>query len=174
MKKFFIFLSLLSFVLFSQNETDERLNKILNELIVISEHNIEISHEEEIVLRDKIIEFAKTNLDRPYSWGSVGPNKFDCSGFVNYVFSKNTSIRLPRVSKDMATYAQKKKVEDLRVGDLLFFNTSGSGNNINHVGIYIGNNEFIHASSAQKKVTISTIASGFYKKTFKWAISPFE
>ncbi|WP_064606775.1 C40 family peptidase [Streptobacillus moniliformis] len=173
MKKFSIFLSLLSFFLFAQNEVDARLNTILDELITISEQNIEISHEDEIVLRDKIIEFAKTNLNRPYSWGAIGPNKFDCSGFVNYVFSKNSSINLPRVSKDMAKYSPKINIDDLKIGDLLFFNTSNKGKNINHVGIYIGNNEFIHASSAQNKVTISTIAEGFYKKKFKWAISPF-
>ncbi|CAM3079997.1 C40 family peptidase [Streptobacillus felis] len=173
MKKILIFLSLFSFLTFSRTESDDRLNKILDELIQVSEHNVEISKEEEVLLRDKIIEFAKNNLGRPYSWGSVGPNKFDCSGFVNYVFSKNTSIKLPRVSRDMATYAQKKKIDDLRIGDLLFFDTTNKNSTVNHVGIYIGNNEFIHASSAQKKVTISTIATGFYKKTFKWAISPF-
>ncbi|WP_066900109.1 C40 family peptidase [Streptobacillus notomytis] len=173
MKKFIIFLSLLSLLSFTQNEVDERLNTILDELITMSDKNIEISNDNEIVLRDKIIEFAKTNLNKPYSWGAIGPTKFDCSGFVNYVFSKNSSITLPRVSKDMANYSPKINTEDLKIGDLLFFNTSNKGKNINHVGIYIGNNEFIHASSAQKKVTISTIAEGFYKKKFKWAISPF-
>ena len=67
---------------------------------------------------------------------------------------------------------EKKDISQLKIGDLLFFVTSG-GETINHVGLYIGNNEFIHASSAKNKVVISKIDSNFYSKAFKWALSPY-
>lgn len=164
MKKIFLILILLFSMISMSNEEDD-ISKILSELSEVGKENVEIT------TREQIVEFAKTNLDTPYKWGAVGPNNFDCSGFVKYVFENNSDINLPRVSRDMSKYSTKKTIEELKVGDLLFFITSGKS--INHVGIYIGDGDFIHASSAKKKVVISTIKDGFYKKAFRWAINPF-
>lgn len=164
---------LLCFISFSSPEDDERLKTILNELTQVSNEYIKISNEDENTLREQITKFAKENLDKPYSWGSVGPDKFDCSGFMTYLFNEKSKIKLPRVSKDMSEMNNEKKdISQLKIGDLLFFITSG-GETINHVGLYIGNNEFIHASSAKNKVVISKIDSNFYSKAFKWALSPY-
>ena len=165
MKKIIIltFGILLCFISFSSPEDDERLKTILNELTQVSNEYIKINKEEESTLREEITKFAKENLDKPYSWGAIGPDKFDCSGFMTYLFNEKSKIKLPRVSKD---------ISQLKIGDLLFFITSG-GETINHVGLYIGNNEFIHASSAKNKVVISKIDSNFYSKAFKWALSPY-
>jgi NLP/P60 protein len=69
--------------------------------------------------------------------------------------------------------SEKKDISQIKVGDLLFFITSG-GDTINHVGIYVGNNEFIHASSAKNKVVVSKLDSDFYTKAFKWGLSPYN
>lgn len=121
--------------------------------------------------REEIINYAKTLLGYKYKWGHSGPDLFDCSGYIYHIFKKNLDIVLPRVSRDMSIFKEKKKIEDLIPGDLVFFITSGK--KINHVGIYLGNNEFIHASSAKKKVIISNMGSGFYFKNFQWGINPY-
>ena len=106
-------------------------------------------------------------------WGATGPNTFDCSGFVGYVFQKAANVNLPRVSSSQATFKPKIASMDMEKGDLVFFETTGKGR-ISHVGIYMGNRQFIHASSGRKRVTISSLDSTFYNKTFRWAINPFN
>ncbi|CAM3594632.1 C40 family peptidase [Pseudostreptobacillus hongkongensis] len=177
MKKIiFIFLLLISSFSFADSELDSKLSKLLDELTQVADQNVKITEQEEMVIRDAIREFAKQNLNLPYSWGSAGPNKFDCSGFVNYVFKSRSEIKLPRVSTDMSVFDGGDKITNtlkLKIGDLVFFSTGGS-EKINHVGIYIGDNQFIHASSGSQKVTISPLNTGYYKEKFKWAISPFK
>ncbi len=116
---------------------------------------------------NEIVQISKEHLGKPYKWGANGPNSFDCSGLTRYVYSQ-VGIQLPRVSRDQAKVGQAVSRSDLIAGDLIFFDTSGSMNNvITHVGIYIGNNEFIHASSSRsgKSVIISTLNS-FYSSRF--------
>lgn len=116
----------------------------------------------------KLVVEAKKLLDIPYRYGSAGPSSFDCSGFTSYVFKK-CGIELPRTSKTQATVGKKVSKSNLQVGDLVFFDTSGSYNGvISHVGIFIGNGQFIHASSGKnsKKVVITDLNNGFYNKKF--------
>lgn len=120
---------------------------------------------------EKILDEAFKLLGIKYVWGAIGPDKFDCSGFVIYVIEKSLNVKLPRVSSDIAAYKKDKiDLANLERGDLIFFDTLKKGR-VSHVGIYIGDNKFIHASSGSKakKVTISTI-DDYYKNTFKWAI----
>ena len=108
----------------------------------------------------KVISYAKTLLGKPYVWGAQGPSSFDCSGFTYYVFKNAANVTLPRVSKDQSTYGTYVSKSNLKVGDLIFFDTSGANDgNVSHVGIYLGNNEFIHASSSKGKVVISQMSS---------------
>lgn len=114
----------------------------------------------------KVISVAKTLLGKPYVWGAQGPSSFDCSGFTYYVFKNASNISLPRVSKDQSKYGTYVSKSNLKAGDLIFFDTSGSNNgNVSHVGIYLGNNEFIHASSSKGKVVISQMSS-YYNGAF--------
>ena len=124
-------------------------------------------------VRDQIIDFASKKLGSPYVWGATGPNSFDCSGFVGYVFKKTANLNLPRVSSSQATFKPKISSMNMKKGDLLFFATTGKGR-ISHVGIYMGNRQFIHASSGSKRVTVSSLDSSYYSKTFRWAIDPFS
>lgn len=112
---------------------------------------------------------AKKKLGKRYVWGAVGPKTFDCSGFTSYVYKK-TGINIPRTSREQSKYGKYVKRENLQVGDLIFFDTSRRKKGIvNHVGIYMGNNKFIHASSARKRVVISSLNKTFYGNRYKWA-----
>jgi len=111
---------------------------------------------------------AKKQLGKRYVWGAVGPYTFDCSGFTSYVCKKN-GVCLPRTSINQSKVGKRVNRNNLKAGDLVFFDTSKRRRGyINHVGIYMGNNKFIHASSAKKKVVISSLEKPFYKARFKW------
>jgi len=119
-----------------------------------------------------IISTAKTKLGRKYVWGAVGQaGTFDCSGFTSYVYKKN-GINIPRTSLNQSKYGKYVSREDLKKGDLIFFDTSkGRKGYVNHVGIYMGDGKFIHASSAKKKVVVSSL-SKFYAQRYVGARRP--
>jgi len=116
-----------------------------------------------------IISLAKKYLGRKYVWGATGENDtFDCSGLTVYTYKKN-NITLPRRAIWQSKVGKYVKFEELKRGDLVFFDTSKDRKGfINHVGIYIGNDKFIQASSASKKVVITSFGRSFYRKRFKW------
>jgi len=117
---------------------------------------------------NEIIKKAKELLGKRYVWGATGPQQFDCSGFTSYVYKK-IGIKIPRVSIKQGKVGKKVRRNKLRKGDLVFFDTSRRRRGyINHVGIYIGNHKFIHASSSKRKVIISSLDKKFYKARFKW------
>ena len=117
--------------------------------------------EEEILVSadaDKLIVIAKSKLGSPYSFGSLGPSAFDCSGYTSYVF-RQMGISLPRTASSQAYGGVKVAKANLKKGDLVFFNTYGG---ISHVGIYIENGNFIHASSYGSGVVVSNINDSYY------------
>jgi hypothetical protein len=107
---------------------------------------------------DQLLPIAKKFIGVPYAWGGTSPSGFDCSGFITYVY-KQLDVELPRISRDMAKAGNPVKRSELRIGDLVFFNTYGS--DISHAGIYIGNNQFIHSQDG-KGVSISPLNDPFY------------
>ncbi len=118
----------------------------------------------------KLISIAKSKLGSPYKWGAAGPNRFDCSGFVRYCYQQAYGIDLPHSSSLLSKQGTTISKNDLQAGDIVFFTTNRSGS-VNHAGIYIGNGQFIQASSSSsngKKVCISSLDSGFYSEVFKW------
>jgi cell wall-associated NlpC family hydrolase len=121
-------------------------------------------------LRKKIAQYAKTKLGKKYVWGAVGPSSFDCSGFTRAVYKSVTGIKIPRVSRDQAKIGKYVKYKSLKCGDMVFFDTEKKfSGRVNHVGIYLSNGNFIHASSARKKVIITNFEKKpFYKKRFLW------
>lgn len=103
-----------------------------------------------------VIATAKKYIGVPYVYGGSTPSGFDCSGFVSYVY-KQHGIYLPRSSAAM--YGNGTRVTSLAPGDLVFFNTNGKG--VSHVGIYVGGNRFISATS-NRGVKIDSLSDGYW------------
>lgn len=108
-----------------------------------------------------IITTAKKYIGVKYVWGGTTPSGFDCSGYTQYVFAQH-GISLPRVSRDQYSRGTSVSFENLKSGDLVFFSLDGD-KVIDHVGIFIGNGEFINASSS-KGVTIYPMGSYWKSK----------
>ncbi|CAA6809773.1 MAG: Peptidoglycan lytic protein P45 [uncultured Sulfurovum sp.] len=117
-------------------------------------------------INNNIEKIAKSLLGTDYKYGANGPYQYDCSSFTKHVFSKQ-GINLPRVSRDQAQRGKFIKAEQLKKGDLIFFDSKKS-TQVSHVGIYLGKDNFIHASSGKDEVTISKLSSNYYRKHFKW------
>lgn len=104
-----------------------------------------------------VVAFATNYLGVPYVWGGTSPNPgFDCSGFVQYVY-RHFGISLPRVASSQATVGTTVDKSNLQPGDLVFFKKPGR--EIHHVGIYVGNDSYIHAPQTRDVVKISVLSS---------------
>ena len=119
---------------------------------------------EEPTARDEIIRQAKQHLGEPYRYGGSKPGGFDCSGFVMYLFQQQGKA-LPRTADKQATVGKPVQLDKLRPGDIVCFATDEPA--ISHTGLYIGDNNFIHASSSAKKVIISDLLSPYWQKAFR-------
>lgn len=110
---------------------------------------------------DKLLDLGRAQIGKRYSYGSQGPNTFDCSGFTSYVYKNALGISISRSSRAQAGNGVAVSKSELQPGDLVFFNTSGRG--ISHVGIYVGEGNFIHSSSTNRRgVRIDALNSGYY------------
>lgn len=120
-----------------------------------------------------VVDYALQFQGAPYRYGSASPEEgFDCSGFVKYVY-KHDGIELPRTVKEMAKVLQPVQNENVRSGDLLFFNTSGDS--ISHVGIFMNDFKFIHAPSSKTgRVTISSLKNNYWRERFVDARRPIK
>lgn len=111
---------------------------------------------------EAIIKTATAVVGTPYKWGGTTTKGFDCSGFLQYSFSKN-GVKVPRTVSELykkGTYIKKDK---LQKGDVVFFQTYKKGPS--HAGIYLGQGKFIHSSSS-KGIEINTLSSSYWKPRF--------
>lgn len=106
-------------------------------------------------------------LGIPYRRGGTGPSGFDCSGLVRFVFGEVLGLKLPRRADEMVNMGQALKGDELEPGDLVFYNTMGRRNS--HVGIYLGENRFVHAPSTGGVVRIESMDLAYWKKRFNGA-----
>jgi peptidoglycan DL-endopeptidase CwlO len=104
-------------------------------------------------LGGKALAAAQTKLGAPYSWGSSGPNAFDCSGLTSWAF-KQAGISIPRTSAAQSTFGTPVAKGDLQPGDLVFFYKP-----VSHVGIYMGGGKILHASTSGEPVKVSDMDS---------------
>lgn len=117
--------------------------------------------------RDLLVKISKGFLGAPYRFGGVSLKGLDCSAFVKRIYSI-FDINLPRTAREQARVGQKVSREQLAVGDLVFFNTRRY---ISHVGIYIGNDQFVHAAAGRhREVRIDNLNAPYYNKRFIKAV----
>lgn len=109
-----------------------------------------------------MLELVESSKGVKYRFGGASPEGFDCSGFVQYLYSNTFRLVLPRTSTDLALLGPIISRNRLEPGDLLFF---VSGNDIGHVGVYLGNQRFAHASSSAG-VTVSSLFQNYYSDHF--------
>ncbi|AUT68001.1 MULTISPECIES: C40 family peptidase [Paraburkholderia] len=103
-----------------------------------------------------------------YRWGGDTPDSgLDCSGFVRYVFQDTLGMALPRRAEEMSRVGEKVRVSDLKPGDLVFFNTMRR--TFSHVGIYIGDNKFVHSPSTGSTIRVDDMDDGYWEKRFTGA-----
>ena len=112
-------------------------------------------------------------LGVPYRFGGTSPiTGFDCSGFVGKVFADALGFGMPRTAAEMAQMGEQVKINELKPGDLVFFNTRNAS--FSHVGIYIGDDRFVHAPSSTGRVRIDQLGARYYAQRFETARSYFD
>jgi cell wall-associated NlpC family hydrolase len=117
---------------------------------------------------EQVAQQALSLLGIRYKYGGNLPEQgFDCSGLVRYVFSQVAALNLPRTAKGQSTQGESIALSELQIGDLVFFNTRRFA--FSHVGIYLGDNQFLHAPSRNGVVSVENIAVGYWQKRFNGA-----
>lgn len=116
-------------------------------------------------LREELVSTARRFIGIPYRWGgTTAKNGFDCSGLTMVSYRLN-GLNLPRVSRSQFEAGKWVAKKNLQPGDLVFFATKG-GTRVTHVGMYVGNGDFIHAPRTGKNVRIEKLSNSFFAKTY--------
>jgi cell wall-associated NlpC family hydrolase len=114
--------------------------------------------------REEIVRIAESYLGTPYRSGGTSARGVDCSGLVTAVY-RSAGLDLPRTSKAQSQAGVRIAPDEIQPGDLVFFATSRS-RSVSHVGIYIGNDRFIHASTKARSVCIDSLSLDYFKRRF--------
>ena len=112
-----------------------------------------------------IVDYAKAYLGTPYAYGGNTPSGFDCSGYVQYVMA-NFGITMPRTSTEQYSIGVRVDKSQLMIGDLVYFKYSASSYRLNHVGIYVGDGNFIHSPVPGQSVKISSLTTGYFSNYY--------
>jgi len=116
----------------------------------------------------EIILHAISQTGVKYKYGGIAPDTgFDCSGFVRYVFQQAANLTLPHGARAISQVGKNVSKDELQPGDLVFFNTLRSVTS--HVGIYVGNNRFIHSPSAGSSISVTDMNDAYWSKRFTGA-----
>ena len=119
-------------------------------------------------VRNDVTMVALSLLDTPYAWGGRGPaTGFDCSGLVAHVMREGGGLRVQGSAADLGRMSRPIDRSDLQPGDLVFFNTLGARHS--HVGVYVGDNRFVHASNPRTGVRIDALSNRYYAQRFEGA-----
>lgn len=108
-----------------------------------------------------VVALAKEQVGKPYVWGAEGPDTFDCSGLVQYIYQHAAGVSMPRTTYDQVKVGQTVPLDQLQAGDLVFW---GSETAPYHVAIYIGNNQYVNAATPEQGTILQTMSS-YYKPT---------
>lgn len=115
-------------------------------------------------IREELVKTTRRFLGVPYRWGGTTENGFDCSGLTMVSYRLN-GLNLPRVSRSQFKKGRYVPKSKLRKGDLVFFATAG-GKRVTHVGMYIGDDNFIHAPRTGKTVRVASLSDSFFNRTY--------
>ncbi len=143
--------------------------KVIGDFFIINPQSYAINQPKQSpktqnVVRKNLSQDAHQYLGVPYKWGGTTSSGFDCSGLVRAVYRLN-GLTLPRTSREQYDSGKFVAKQNLQIGDLVFF--ANNGKHINHVGIYIGNNQFIHAPGKGKKVTKANLSNKYWVKAYR-------
>lgn len=111
----------------------------------------------------KLVAEAKKHLGKKYVWGATGPNTFDCSGLTQYCHKK-LGISIPRTSLAQSNGGKSVSKSNLQMGDLIFWKTTSA--KVGHVGMYVGNGQFIHAPNSRSVVKIDSLSNSYYSSRY--------
>ena len=132
-----------------------------------AQNEIKMSPGEAAITRQKLVDYSKQFIGKPYASGGIGPNSFDCSGLIFTVSRESIGVQLPRTTKAIYNFCSEVSASEREAGDLVFFKTTASGQ-ISHVGLYIGSSQFIHAASdgPNTGVIISSLKEAYWKSHY--------
>ena len=120
----------------------------------------------------EVMMYAMSLMGTGYKFGGTNPQAgFDCSGMVGYIYKNALGVQLPRTANDIAAASTPINKNKLKVGDLVFFNTSGK--TYSHMGIYIGDDRFIHAPSTNGSIRTESMSSKYFASRFTGARTLF-
>lgn len=143
---------------------DKRINPVIASTRLLEVKELSASEDlSQLSVRERIMLFAKKMLHLPYKFGGTGSIGLDCSAYVQKVYSL-AGFTIPRSAREQFQVGDLVDKKELSIGDLVFFRTYASFPS--HVGIYLGNNLFIHASSLSKKITIDSLEAPYYFRRF--------
>ncbi|HEY0664968.1 MAG TPA: C40 family peptidase [Gallionella sp.] len=116
----------------------------------------------------KVTSYAESLVGTPYKYGGNSPDiGFDCSGYVGHVFERTAGLSLPHNARQISQHGNPVSPSQLRPGDLVFYDTNR--HSYSHVGIYLGNDRFIHAPSSGGRVRIEDMNLAYWKKHYNGA-----
>ena len=139
----------------TKEEKVKKANQIVNETVKKNEENKNSSMQASSKAAS-IVALAKEQVGKPYVWAAAGPDKFDCSGLVQYVYQHAAGINLPRTTYDQVKVGQTVPLNQLQAGDLVFW---GSETAPYHVAIYMGNNQYVNAATPEQGTILQNVSS---------------
>ena len=153
------------------SDWNPRISDPIGDLIAqakLSRNNKDAAIESPATASSELAEAALNYLGVRYRYGGTTPKGgFDCSGLIVYAANKYMGVNLPRVAASMATVGESVKRDELQPGDLVFFNTRGK--RFSHVGIYVGENKFVHSPRTGSVVRVDKMDSTYWNKRYNGA-----
>lgn len=148
------------------NEFKKEQNKLISRLDNLEERRDSLTKSALGYNKENMLINAKKHLGEDYVWGGTNPGGFDCSGYMQYIYKKE-GVAIPRTANQQSKVGKEISRFELKKGDLLFFLTDKSRNiPITHVGMYLGDDKFIHAASKRKGIIITSLNKSRYSRLF--------
>ncbi|SHH87026.1 NlpC/P60 family protein [Sporobacter termitidis DSM 10068] len=161
------FLALLALILVVSS-TYKKTEKIMSESqIIAAECKKAVAKGADEETLESLADIMTRQLGKPYVYGAAGPDAFDCSGLVQYVYGA-AGIKLPRVVSQQSRVGSAVQKEDLKFGDIIFF--SDGGETLTHTGLYIGSGYFMHSPATGEVVTLSNLSEEYYVEMYRAAV----